>query len=145
MTWHVIPLGVVAVVCGVGCSSTADSADTTSRSPAVTTAPGVSRAPTSVATSSPAPAFGAPTGGAVANSLWLAWSRDNRDGALDLATDEVVAALFARDPGDATAWSQPATCDEQGDLIVCAWETETDRLVIDVDDTVAVAARFESR
>ncbi len=93
--------------------------------------------------------YGLPEGEAVANSLWLAWSRGNRDGAETLATIEVVDILWARPPKPTEIWTTPTKCQrstERTDLVVCRWETDSERLVVEVADppiNKAVAVRFE--
>jgi hypothetical protein len=82
---------------------------------------------------------------ATVTSLWLAWIRGDADGALRLAPAEIVDALFAIDPGDASRWSQPASCRQKNALTECKWETSTERLAVVVIGAIVISIRLELR
>jgi hypothetical protein len=119
------------------CSDSDDRSD----GPVGTNAPDASTAPAEPSGGTPTEES-RPTGGAVMNTLWLVWTRDDRAAAENLATDDAIDQMWAV-PADTRSVYDGGRCESD---TACAWIGPDGRWVVRVDDDgrTVVEVEFES-
>ncbi|HQF93059.1 MAG TPA: hypothetical protein PLS46_02795 [Microthrixaceae bacterium] len=128
---------VVMLLVLPACSDSDDRSD----GPVGTNAPDASTAPAEPSGGTPTEES-RPTGGAVMNTLWLVWTRDDRAAAENLATDDAIDQMWAV-PADTRSVYDGGRCESD---TACAWIGPDGRWVVRVDDDgrTVVEVEFES-
>jgi hypothetical protein len=83
------------------------------------------------------PSFAAGEGEALANSLWLAWSRGDRAAIEQMAGSAMGAPLLDRPFDPASNWRTPTTCVQDDELLQCEWLSDTEMLVMTFDQSTS--------